>query len=892
MKLLQIVEKISEYLADLFGDRNERIIQSLVPTVNEVKSFESKFKEYSDRELRDRFQELCQKHQEEDEPLDDLLPETFALVREVSTRTIGMRQYDVQIMGGIVLHQGNIAEMVTGEGKTIAATAPAVLNTMGGEPVHIVTVNDYLARRDLQWMGPVYHALGLQAAAIQGEGDPYIFDPDYRNDAGDKLRNLRDVDKQEAYEADIIYGTNNEFGFDYLRDHMKVRPEDQCQQSHNFAIVDEVDNILIDEARTPLIISGPADEMTEKYYEADRVAQRLNPGEHYEVKEKEKQCILNEEGIEKAEDMIGVDSFYTGSNMDWPHHIEQALVAHELYERDSEYVVKEGDVVIVDEFTGRMMPGRRWSDGLHQAVEAKENLSIRKENQTLATITLQNFFKMYDKLSGMTGTAATEAQEFEQIYDMEVVVIPTNEPLIRESKSDLLFRTEEEKFQACADEIERMREQGRPVLVGTTSIEKSERLSELLDKRGVPHEVLNAKHHEREANIVARAGQKGAVTIATNMAGRGTDIVLEDGVAELGGLHVIGTERHEARRIDNQLHGRAGRQGDPGSSQFFISLEDHLLRIFASDWVKSMMQKGIEEGEAIQSSMIENTVKKAQQKKEAHNFKIRKDLLEYDEVMDEQRKLIYEQRQKVLKERGLKEMIFSMIEEVLGEKIDQYLNPDVTQDNWDFEGLRDWIRRAFGFQIPLEKIDGEDPEEIFQHIMDRVENAYEAREEMLGEEEMRKVERFILLDRIDEKWKDHLYNMQQLRDSIGFRGYAHKDPKIEYKREGYDLFQDTIYAIKEEITELILKIEVESEDESMLEERWRPEEQSKEEFDPYDVEGEGEVTDTYQGAQAQGQEGSSEPIRKGEKVGRNDPCPCGSGKKYKKCCGKGSYARQ
>jgi preprotein translocase subunit SecA len=891
---MQILETISDFLSSLFGSFNERMIRKLLPLVEEVKSLEPEVQSLSDRELRAKTEEFRNRLQN-DETMDDILAEAFAVVREAAARTLGMRPYDVQVLGGIVLHQGRIAEMQTGEGKTLVATMPAYLNALK-DPVHIVTVNDYLARRDAQWMGPVYNFLGLHVSAIQSEEDAKRFDPDHLNDPNEELRNLRDVGKKEAYQADIIYGTNNEFGFDYLRDHMKVDKEEQCVTGHNFAIIDEVDNILIDEARTPLIISGPADQSTEKYYEADRVARALNRGEHYEVEEKDNQCILTEEGIKRAQEIVGVDSFYTGQNMDWPHHIEQALRAHELYQRDQEYVVKDGEVIIVDEFTGRLREGRRWSDGLHQAVEAKENLDIRKENQTLATITLQNYFKMYDKLSGMTGTAATEAGEFDEIYDLEVVVIPTNKPLRRTERPDLLFRTEEDKFKAAAEQIEILQEEGRPVLVGTTDIDKSERLSRLLEKRGIEHDLLNAKQHEREAKIVAQAGQEGAVTIATNMAGRGTDIKLGDGIAEKGGLHVLGTERHEARRIDNQLRGRAGRQGDPGSSQFFISLEDELLRVFASDWVDSMMgSMGMDEGEGldkgIESSMISSSVERAQTKKEDRNFQIRKELLDYDEVMNEQRKIIYDQRQDILEGEGLRDMVMDMIEDVTSDAVDQYLDEEEPKEDWDYEGLSDWVVRTYDLDVGVSEIEDQEPDKVFHTIMSRVEEAYREREERLEDDEMRRIEQFILLDRLDEKWKDHLYSMQQLRDAIGFRGYAQKDPKIEYKREGYAMFEDLMENVKEDVADLILKISVEVEDEEdALESRWSPTEFGQEEFNPVPDE-DVDTTAAYEDANAEGGEEKPQPIKKDEKVGRNDPCPCGSGSKYKKCCGRGSRSR-
>jgi preprotein translocase subunit SecA len=643
-----MAELLGKVLKSIFGSRNERVLKTMMPVVAAVNALEPEMERLTDAELRAKTDEFRKRHAD-GETLDDLLPEAFAVVREGAKRTLGMRHFDVQIIGGLCLHRGMIAEMVTGEGKTLVATLPAYLNAISGKGVHVVTVNDYLARRDMKWIGTVYRALGLTTGVIQSDMDPHERIPQYR--------------------ADITYGTNNEFGFDYLRDNMKMSVETQAQGRLNFAIIDEVDSILVDEARTPLIISGPAEESTDKYYKSDQVARQLKrkpeslpddlPEDHpiewdFEVKEKEHSAVLTERGIVKAQKLLGVDDFFTGRNMDWPHHLEQSLKAHSLYRRDKEYVVQDGEVIIVDEFTGRMMPGRRWSDGLHQAVEAKERLRIRSENQTLATITFQNFFRLYDKISGMTGTAATEASEFHKIYALEVLVLPTNRPLIRGTEPDRIYRTEREKYRAVIEEIYDVHREGRPILVGTTSIEKSEILSHLLDKRGIPHEVLNAKHHEREAQIVAKAGEQGAVVIATNMAGRGTDILLGKGVADLGGLHIVGTERHEARRIDNQLRGRAGRQGDPGSSVFFLSLEDDLMRIFARDWVKNILGKlGMEEGQEIRSKMVSNMIGRVQRKMEEHNFEIRKNLLEYDEVMDRQRKVVYSNRQEILEGKNL-----------------------------------------------------------------------------------------------------------------------------------------------------------------------------------------------------------------------------------------------
>ncbi|MDI6732737.1 MAG: preprotein translocase subunit SecA [Planctomycetota bacterium] len=856
----------------LFPSRNERLVKSFFRLVNRTNEQENLLLGLSDEQLRQKTEEFRQRLKE-GWSLDDVLPEAFALVREASRRTTKMRHFDVQLIGGMVLHQGKIAEMATGEGKTLVATLPAYLNALTGKPVHIITVNDYLARRDREWMGPIYELLGLTVGVIQNQMD--------------------NAERKIAYNCDIVYGTNNEFGFDYLRDNMKIRLEDQAQRGYSYAIVDEVDSILIDEARTPLIISGPAEESTNKYYIAERITKQLKKGIDYTVKEKEHSVILTEAGIERAQSLVGVDTFYTGKNMEWPHHIEQALRAKELYRLDKDYIVKDDEVLIVDEFTGRLMPGRRWSDGLHQAVEAKENIKIKEENQTLATITLQNYFRMYQKLAGMTGTALTEAMEFYSIYKLEVVTIPTNRTLIRYTSPDMVFRTEEEKFNAIEEEIVRVNQTGRPNLVGTTSIENSERISERLKRRGIKHEVLNAKHHEREAQIIAKAGQHSAVTIATNMAGRGTDIVLGDGVAKLGGLHILGTERHEARRIDNQLRGRAGRQGDPGSSQFILSMSDHLLRLFAPPWVSQLLLKlGMSEGQPIESRMVSSAIEKAQKRMEAHNFDIRKNLLDYDKVMNEQRTLIYSQRQKILKNEGLKEMVKEMLKDALYNIIDRFL-PEGSKD-WDAQALSDFLKIKFSISVSAQEIMAEQNnlESLEDKIIERVEKAYQEREEKLGADYMRNIERFLLLEKIDEKWKNHLYAMDYLRSGIGLRGYAQADPKIEYKREGYRLFDEMLSSIKSEVSELIFKIAPIKELEEQLARIWKISEVSHQEIGSFEGVSSKGVDKAGAPARAQDRAGLSPPqerpktiIGHSKEVGRNDPCSCGSGKKYKKCCG-------
>jgi preprotein translocase subunit SecA len=841
--------------------------------VERINAFEPEITRLSDAQLCAKTDEF-RKRLSEGWTIDDVLPEAFAVVREASKRTTKMRPFDVQLIGGMVLNQGKIAEMATGEGKTLVATLPAYLNALTGKPVHIVTVNDYLAKRDREWMGPIYELLGLTVGVIQNQMD--------------------NPERKVAYNCDIVYGTNNEFGFDYLRDNMKVSLESQVQRGHYYAVVDEVDSILIDEARTPLIISGPAEESTNKYYVAEQVAKQLKKETDYTVKEKENSVILSEGGIEKAQKLVGVETFYTGKNMEWPHHIEQALRAKELYRRDKDYIVKDNEVIIVDEFTGRLMPGRRWSDGLHQAVEAHENIKIREENQTLATITLQNYFRMYEKLAGMTGTAATEAMEFFSIYKLEVVTIPTNKPLIRYTYPDMVFRTEPEKFNAIEEEIVRTNQTGRPILVGTTSIENSEKISEQLKRRGIKHDVLNAKQHDREAQIVAKAGQFSAVTIATNMAGRGTDIILGEGVAKLGGLHILGTERHEARRIDNQLRGRAGRQGDPGSSQFILSLQDHILRLFAPQWVSQLLLKlGMSEGQPIESRMVSNSIEKAQKRMEAHNFDIRKSLLDYDKVMNEQRTIIYGQRQKILKGENLKEMVLEMIKETIYNALDRFLPQDSKE--WDYVGLSDFLKHKFGLIIQVDDLLSAKNiiEDVENKVIEKIENAYQERESKLGAEYMRNVERFLLLDKIDEKWKNHLYAMDYLRSGIGLRSYAQIDPKIEYKREGYLMFDEMLTSIKNEVAELIFKIEPIRELEEQLARIWKISEVSHKELASFEaVKQSGRDAPRDIGTPSENTAGLRPPPEKpkpivghSRAVGRNDPCPCGSGKKYKKCCG-------
>jgi len=979
---------INTLLGKVFGTKNERELKRLMPQVEAISALEPQMQQLSDDQLRAKTEEFRQRIQQRlaslpDEPeadsdrlkqledertkvikeaLDELLVEAFAVVREAGRRVLNMRHFDVQLIGGMVLHQGKIAEMKTGEGKTLVATLPVYLNALSGRGVHVVTVNDYLAKRDSEWMGKLYRFLGLSVGVI--------------------VHDLDDEERRDAYASDVTYGTNNEFGFDYLRDNMKFDLHDCVQRKHNFAIVDEVDSILIDEARTPLIISGASEESTDKYARVNRIIPKLEKGEEIDtapgepkeltgdfvVDEKHRSITVTDAGWEKVEQLLGIGNIADPENWDLKHHVDTAVKAHALYKRDVEYVVKDGEVIIVDEFTGRLMPGRRWSDGLHQAVEAKENVKIERENQTLATITFQNYFRMYRKLAGMTGTAETEAAEFEKIYRLEVMVIPTNKEMLRLENPDVVYRTEKEKYFAASDEIQNLYATGRPVLVGTTSIEKSERLSELLRKKGIKHVVLNAKYHEREAEIVAQAGRKGMVTIATNMAGRGTDILLggnpefmakqecvkkgiaqplraaqgkiqidvdetkstvwyyagneyvvptnqwteifnrykvqtdkeHDEVTAVGGLHIFGTERHEARRIDNQLRGRAGRQGDPGSSRFYLSLEDDLMRIFAKEWVSNLLQRlGMEEGIPIESRLITRRIATAQQAVEAQNFEARKHLLEYDDVMNKQREAVYGLRRQLLEGVEQKELILEdYVSGILSDVMDQCCGVKVHPDNWDIKGLKDAIFTRFGVDILAEGIKPESlsRQELGDAIFAKLKERYDAKEKLIGPDAMRYHERMIMLSVLDSQWKDHLRDMDHLKEGIGLRGYGQHDPLVEYKRESFDMFEAMMQRFQEETARYLYLMQI-------LE---RP--AATPESQPHAADGNGsrpprnvstsvdELEESFQRKKKRELEqarmaGSGEVrtvqqvVRGTAKVGRNDPCPCGSGKKYKKCCG-------
>ncbi|MBA2847904.1 preprotein translocase subunit SecA [Thermosulfuriphilus ammonigenes] len=903
---------LGKLVAKIVGTKNDRELKRLRPIVEKINALEPEIKRLSDSQLQAKTAEFKERL-EKGESLDHLLPEAFAVVREASRRTLGMRHFDVQLMGGVVLHEGKIAEMKTGEGKTLVATLPAYLNALTGKGVHIVTVNDYLAKRDAEWMGSIYRFLGLSVGVI--------------------VHGLNDSERKEAYRADITYGTNNEFGFDYLRDNMKYSLEEMVQREFHYAIVDEVDSILIDEARTPLIISGPSEESTDLYYVVDRIVRHLKKDRDFTIEEKTKSVILTEEGVARAEKLLKVENLYDPRHVNLLHHVIQALRAHHLFKRDVDYIVKEGKVIIVDEFTGRLMPGRRWSDGLHQAIEAKEGVHIESENQTLATITFQNFFRMYEKLAGMTGTAETEAQEFKEIYDLDVVVIPTNKPMIRIDHPDVVYRTEREKFQAVVKEIEELYRQGRPVLVGTISIEKSEKLSRLLKKAKIPHQVLNAKYHEREAAIIAQAGRSGSVTIATNMAGRGVDILLggnPEGLAKeelaregisfeeidplawrealemakrgedptnkfpeiwaeilyekvklcqedyekvksLGGLHIIGTERHESRRIDNQLRGRAGRQGDPGSSRFYLSLEDDLLRIFGSDKIQGLMGKlGMTDGEPIEHSFLSKAIEQAQKRVEAHNFDIRKHLLEYDDVMNKQREVVYAQRRHVLENENIKEDIEEMIEDVVFSIVDTFIPEKTPPSEWDWKGLAGKFQAQFGFKPSINEKDDLNREELEKRLIQEAKNYYLSKEKEVEPEILRYLERMILLQTIDNLWKEHLLAMDHLREGIGLRGYGQRDPLQEYKKEAFDMFMDLVERIKAQTLAILFRIQVSREEEiEKIESRQRR---------PLRL--------VYSRGEEAEEPKKPQPVRRAKKIGRNDPCPCGSGKKYKKCCGK------
>ncbi len=844
---------LNAILSKIIGTRNERVLKRLSVVVDEINSFEEEVSKLSDDELMAKT-DLFRRRLLEGASLDDVLPEAFAVVREAGNRTIAHRPFDVQLIGGMILHQGKIAEMATGEGKTLVATLAAYLNALSGKGVHIVTVNDYLARRDAAWKGPIYEMLGLSVASLQ-------HDMEYQ-------------DRYDAYRCDITYGTNSEFGFDYLRDNMRHDVRDFVQRDHNFAIVDEVDSILIDEARTPLIISGPSERATTGYYDADRVVRRLHRDRDFEIDEKARTIMLTETGTQSVETQLGVDNLYDPEKMDFLSHINQALKARFLFKRDVDYMVKDGKVLIVDEFTGRLMPGRRYSDGLHQALEAKEGVRVESENQTLASITIQNYFRMYDKLAGMTGTADTEAEEFHKIYKLEVVVIPTNVPLIRDNQPDAIYLTENEKFEAVIESIQELNEKGRPVLVGTTSVENSERLSRMLKKKGIKHSVLNAKHHEKEAEIIADAGQMAAVTIATNMAGRGTDIVLGDGVAGRGGLHVLGTERHEARRIDNQLRGRSGRQGDPGSSKFFMSLEDDLLRIFGADRIKSLlMRMKVEPGERLEHPLLTKAIQTAQKRVEAQNFEIRKHLLEYDDVMNKHREVVYDLRKRILSGEA-KEEFMDFAEQAVDDILAQYADKKKDPEEWDVEALVGAMRGSLGIALTGE-IDPTryDYEEFRDILVSSIRKGFEQKEKMIGAEQLEFICRVIMLRVIDRDFKNHLLGIDHIREGIGLRGYAQIDPLIEYKRESFNLFRELMSDLARSSVFYVMTLKM------------APGEAPRPPASRLAPRPARRPTVT----QPTGQRASSEraAMRKPRrKIGRNDPCPCGSGKKYKKCCGR------
>jgi len=867
-------------LSKIFGDPNQKKIDQISPIIDKVNALEDDCKKLSDQAIRDRIIEIrkdieakleAEKPKETDKDslktiqndiLGTHLAEVFALTREASSRTLNMRHFDVQIVGGYVLHEGNISEMMTGEGKTLVATLPAVLNALTGKGVHLITVNDYLARRDAGWMGQLYHALGLSVGVIVHD-EAFLFDPSYDNEKvlDEATEHLRPVSRKEAYLADITYGTNNEYGFDYLRDNMVQTLDAMVQRPLNYAIVDEVDSILIDEARTPLIISAPAEESTDKYGQIDGLVKQLNAEKDYTVDEKQKAVSLTDEGIARLEKLLGVENIYEEYGIENVHHIEQALKANVLFKIDKDYVVKEGEIVIVDEFTGRLMLGRRFSEGLHQAIEAKEGVEVKRESLTLATISFQNLFRLYTKLSGMTGTAATEAEEFAKIYKLEVIKIPTNKHNIRVDVADVIYKNERGKFMAVVEDIRERNKLGQPVLVGTVSIEKNEILGDLLKRNGIKHELLNAKNHEREALIIRDAGQKGAVTVATNMAGRGTDIVLGEGVAELGGLHVIGTERHESRRIDNQLRGRCARQGDPGSTQFFVSLDDDLMRIFGSERVGQIMETlGLPEDQPIQHGMISKSLESAQRKVEGHNFDIRKHLVEYDDVMNKQRAYIYNLRYRILSKESLKNDYFEMLEKASARLVS--LNTHAETGDIMLEDLAKELLGYTGQNIELDpKLAHRTPSEATEGIYRVLTEMYEDKENRLTSELMRVLERALYLRTIDMLWIDHLDAMNHLREGIGLRGYGQKDPLVEYKNESYLMFKTLLGAIENEILGLVFKVEITKNSEE------QPAKQT---------------------AIAKEANSQSRKIQnKGnDHIGRNDPCPCGSGKKYKKCCGK------
>ena len=904
---------LNKLITKIVGSRNERLVKKMGKVIAQVNNLEPSVQKLSDDELKARTIELRNRHKE-GESLEALLPESFALVREASQRTLGLRHYDVQLVGGMVMHRGMIAEMKTGEGKTLMATLAVFVNSLTGKGVHVVTVNDYLAQRDAEWMAPIYAALGMTVGVV--------------------IPGMTPAAKRTAYACDVVYATNNELGFDYLRDNMAFSSDQKVQRDHYFAIVDEVDSILIDEARTPLIISGPADESPQLYVRINQLVPKLKPAEvisevegeygpgDFSVDEKQKQVYLTEDGMANVEQLMvksGLlkedDSLYNANNLNLVHHLNAALRAHHLFTKDVDYIVKDGEVVIVDEFTGRTLAGRRWSEGLHQAVEAKEGVPIQKENQTLASITFQNYFRLYEKLAGMTGTADTEAYEFQSIYGLEVVVIPTAKPMIRDDKDDLVFLNVESKYNDIVNDIKDCVERGQPVLVGTTSIETSELISNLLKKQKVPHEVLNAKQHEREATIVAQAGRLKAVTIATNMAGRGTDIVLggslvaklaelpegadeslkeqcrdewqklHEEVVAAGGLHIIGTERHESRRIDNQLRGRSGRQGDPGSSRFYISLEDSLMRIFASDRMSSMMQRfGMKEDEAIEAGMLNRAIENAQRKVEAHNFDVRKHLLDYDDVANDQRRVIYQQRNELMEAEEIGDTIQEMRHDVFNDTVDRFVPPGSIDEQWEVPALEKALEGEFGVQLPINKWLEEDEqiheEALRQKVINELDEHFKAKEEATGETVMRHFEKALMLNVLDQKWKDHLASMDYLRQGIGLRGYAQKQPMQEYKRESFEMFTELLTSIKQEVIRILARVQVRAEEDVEAVDAQRRKEAP--------------MQFRHDEAAASGAEPGAAPeqahvepfVREGRKVGRNEACPCGSGNKYKHCHGK------
>ncbi len=933
---------VSKILRKVFGSRNDRLVKRMSKMVAQINGLEPELQALTDEELKAKTAEF-RTRLEQGADLNALMPEAFAVVREAGSRVLNMRHFDVQLIGGMVLNDGKIAEMRTGEGKTLVATLAVYLNALPGKGVHVVTVNDYLARRDAEWMGKIYAFLGLSVGVIQSSGaglEDSSFACDYTYDGknGGYLH-LRPISRREAYACDITYGTNNEYGFDYLRDNMAFSTEQRVQREKYFAVVDEVDSILIDEARTPLIISGPAEGSSDLYTRIDQVIPRLTrqepieadedgkpafgPGD-YSVDEKARQVYLSEEGHQHVEEMLtemGLldpeTSLYDTANISLMHHVTSALRAHALFQKNVDYIVRDGQIVIVDEFTGRTMPGRRWSEGLHQAVEAKEGVEIQKENQTLASITFQNYFRLYNKLSGMTGTADTEAPEFLQIYGLEVVVIPTNRDMVRDDMGDLVYLTAAEKYRAITEDIQNCVKRGQPVLVGTASIETSELISELLNKAKVKHQVLNAKQHEREANIVAEAGRPGAVTIATNMAGRGTDIVLggnpdmeiddlgdaatpaaiekiradwkerHQQVLDAGGLHVVGTERHESRRVDNQLRGRSGRQGDPGSTRFYLSLEDNLMRIFASDRVSAIMQKlGMEEGEAIEHPWVTKAIANAQKKVEGRNFDIRKQLLEYDDVANDQRKVIYQQRDELMDTGDVSDSITSIRHDVVNALIDRYIPPESLDEQWDIPGLTKALKTEYDLDYPIQEwLDADDSlheETLRQRIIGQMEQEYAEKEALAGSENLRMYEKAIMLQILDASWKEHLAAMDYLRQGIHLRGYAQKNPKQEYKREAYELFSNMLDSIKQEIIVVLTKVRIQPQEAMQIPTHEPNDAEFQFKHEEFGGFGDGEDAD----ANTADEEPQQPFVRSDRKVGRNEPCPCGSGKKYKQCHGR------